>query len=556
MATASERGAGGPGRRDMQGGVLYVDQQSDLGEQAPRRIAGRYRLVRPVGQGGMGRVWLAYDEMLRRDVAVKELVASPGQSSAGQRELHERVVREARAIARLNHTNVVRIFDVLHVDGEPWIVMEFVASRSLQQVLVEDGPLAPCQAARIGLAVLAALRVAHLAGLLHRDVKPANVLLAEDGRVVLTDFGLATAPDDPGMTQTGIVLGSPEYLAPERAVAGPVGPAADLWSLGATLYAAVEGRPPYARASTLATLTALASERPAPAARAGAMAPVLHGLLRRNPSRRIDAEQAERLLRRAAAQHPSPSATAVPASRGITPPAGPERRPLDASEPITVAATGAGSRARRAWRRVLVAGMVAAALLAAGLTAYRLSLTVPASGATQAAARAMPAGTRAPAAASTPTTVATRSPAAPRSPNRSATATATTSPAPAPFTPIAVEAEDPHNLLTAPAQAVACGACSGGYRVRYIGGSGKVAVAAQIPVPGPRTITVDYETDGQREIKISSNGALILTRTVTGAGWDVPQTFRFTAVLDAGSVLLTFYDDTSPAPDIDKIIIS
>jgi serine/threonine protein kinase len=207
---------------------VQVDQQLDPGEDPPRRIAGRYRLVRSLGQGGMGRVWLAHDEMLRRDVAVKELVPSPSLSNADQRERYERAMREARAIARLDHPNVVRILDVLHVDGEPWIVMEFVASRSLQQVLVEDGPVPPVQAARIGLAVLAALRAAHQAGLLHRDVKPANVLLAEDGRVVLTDFGLATAPEDPSMTQTGIVVGSPEYLSPGRAVAGAAGPAADL----------------------------------------------------------------------------------------------------------------------------------------------------------------------------------------------------------------------------------------------------------------------------------------------------------------------------------------
>jgi eukaryotic-like serine/threonine-protein kinase len=223
----------------------------------------------------MGRLWLARDEMLCRDVAIKELVPPPGPTSGGQREMRERSMREARAIARLDHTNVVRIFDVLYADGEPCIVMEFVPSRSLDLVLSEDGPVAPAEVVRIGLAVLAALRAAHRTGLLHRDVKPANVLLADDGRVVLTDFGLAHGRDDPSMTQTGIVLGSPSYLAPERATDDVVGPAADLWSLGATLYAAVEGRPPYVRSSTLATLTALATEPPTPPTRAGALAPVL-----------------------------------------------------------------------------------------------------------------------------------------------------------------------------------------------------------------------------------------------------------------------------------------
>jgi serine/threonine protein kinase len=546
---------------------VYVDQQLDLGEQPPRRIAGRYRLVRPLGEGGMGRVWLAHDETLRRDVAVKELVPSPGLNSTDQREMHERAMREARAIARLDHANVVRILDVLHVDGEPWIVMEFVASRSLQQVLVEDGPLLPAQAARIGLAVLAALRAAHQAGLLHRDVKPANVLLAEDGRVVLTDFGLATTPEDPSMTQTGIVLGSPEYLAPERAVAGTVGPAADLWSLGATLYAAVEGRPPYARESTLATLTAIATELPAPAARAGAMAPALQGLLRKNPSRRIGAEEAERLLHRVAAQQPSPSATAVPASPPPLPPQSPQSQALDAPESIVAAAMTAEFRQHRTWRLLFVAVLIAAASLAGGLTAWRLPLAFPGSSPARSTAPAMPARTGAvatgdPTAAPTgnPTTAPTRSSATPRlgAPTGSAapTGTATTSPVPAQFAPMAVEAEDPGNLLTDPAQAVACAACYGGYRVRYLGGTGKVSVTRQIPVSGPRTLTVDYETDGQREIKISSNGTLILARTVTGSSWDVPQTFRFTAVLNAGPTVLTFYNDTSPGPDIDKVVIS
>jgi serine/threonine protein kinase len=358
---------------------MSVDQEPELGKLAERSIAGRYRLVRPLGEGGMGRVWLARDEMLRRDVAVKELVPSPGLGSDQQRELRERSIREARAIARLNHPNVVRIFDVLHADGEPWIVMEFVPSRSLQQVLSEHGPVAPAEAARIGLAVLAGLRAAHRVGLLHRDVKPANVLLADDGRVVLTDFGLATAPDDPSMTQTGVVLGSPSYLAPERAFDGVVGPAADLWSLGATLYTAVEGRPPYARASTLATLAALTTEPPAPAVRAGAMAPALEGLLRKDPSRRVGAEEAETLLRQAAAGQPASSATAPPVTLEMPLAQGPAPQPLDASAPVAALLTGAGSATRRGRRLVLVAGVVAVVLLAGGLAAHRLG-TWPKSG--------------------------------------------------------------------------------------------------------------------------------------------------------------------------------
>ncbi|WP_436970586.1 protein kinase domain-containing protein [Micromonospora avicenniae] len=249
----------------------------------------------------MGRVWQALDEMLQRDVALKELVAPAGLSDDELHEMRERSMREARAVARLGHGNVVRVFDVLLTDGDPWIVMELVPSRTLQQVLEADGPMPPARAARIGLAVLSALRAAHGAGILHRDVKPANVLLADDGRVVLTDFGLATLPGDPRMTRTGMVLGSPAYLAPERVTDGAVGPAADLWSLGATLYSAVEGRTPYSRSTPIATLAALATEAPPPPQQAGALTELLDGLLRRDPQQRISAEEADQLLARAAA---------------------------------------------------------------------------------------------------------------------------------------------------------------------------------------------------------------------------------------------------------------
>jgi len=266
----------------------------------PQLIGNRYRLVEPLGQGGMGRVWKARDEVLHRDVAIKELVAPPGLTEDERREMRERSLREARAIARLNHANVVRVFDVLRTDGDPWIVMEYIPSRSLQDVLATDGPVSPTRAAEIGLGVLGALKAAHRAGVMHRDVKPGNVLLGEDGRVVLTDFGLATVPGDPNVTRTGLVLGSPAYIAPERARDGTFGPEADLWSLGATLFAAVEGQSPFARPSAIATLAALATE-PTPVPRhAGPLKTVLAGLLQKDPALRINAETAERLLRRAA----------------------------------------------------------------------------------------------------------------------------------------------------------------------------------------------------------------------------------------------------------------
>jgi serine/threonine protein kinase len=284
-------------------------------------LAGRYRLRAPIGQGGMGRVWLATDELLGRDVAVKELVAPPGFTEAEVREMGTRAVREARAAARLNHTNVVAVYDVVVEGNAPWIVMEYVRARSLYQVVADTGPLDVPAVARIGLAVLAALRAAHAAGVLHRDVKPGNVLITDENRVVLTDFGLATIVGDPAVTRSGVVIGSPSYMAPERARDGEAGPAADLWSLGATLYFAVEGHSPYERGSALATITALATEDPPPATRAGALRPVLRGLLRRAPGTRLDAAEAERMLRAAAVAR-------VPRSRsGSTAPVPPADSP-------------------------------------------------------------------------------------------------------------------------------------------------------------------------------------------------------------------------------------
>ncbi len=248
----------------------------------------------------MGVVWLARDETLHRDVAVKEVVPPAGLTEDERAEMNARSLREARAIARLSHPNVVRIFDVVTVDGRPWIVMEYLSGKSLAALMTEQGRLAPAKVADIGLGVLAALRAAHGAGMLHRDVKPGNVMLGEDGRVVLTDFGLATLPGDPAVTRTGLILGSPSYISPERVEGGEVGPAADLWSLGATLYAAVEGQSPYARPNAMATLAALATEEPAPPRLAGPLKPLLVGLLRKDPRQRMGAAEAEQVLLRVA----------------------------------------------------------------------------------------------------------------------------------------------------------------------------------------------------------------------------------------------------------------
>ncbi len=262
-----------------------------------RLVAGRYRLAGQIGTGGMGMVWLARDEVLRRDVAVKEVVLPAGLTGAERAELMEGTLREARAAGRLSHPNVIQVYDVVMFEERPWIVMEYVPSRSLYQTIRADGPLPPRRVAEIGLSVLAGLQAAHRAKVWHRDVKPGNVLLAKDGRVVLTDFGLATYDGDGGVTRSGLILGSAQYISPERARDGVSGPEADMWSLGATLYAAVEGRSPYARESSMATLTALATVPPDTPRRAGPLRPVLLGLLRKNPRHRLTATETEKLLR-------------------------------------------------------------------------------------------------------------------------------------------------------------------------------------------------------------------------------------------------------------------
>jgi hypothetical protein len=263
-------------------------------------VAGRYRLISALGNGGMGTVWLAEDDILSRQVAVKEVSPPVGMTEHERELLRERTLREARTAARLGHPNVVTIFDVVEDDGRPWIVMEFVPSRSLRDVVDAEGPLSAQQAAAVGLQILAALRAAHALGIMHRDVKPGNVLIAADGRAVLADFGIARTQDSTALTTSGVLVGSPSYIAPERARGERGGAASDLWSLGATLYALVEGRPAYDRAGPLPTLMAVVNEDPDPPSRAGAMWPVIRGLLDHVPSRRLGPDEAERMLRQVA----------------------------------------------------------------------------------------------------------------------------------------------------------------------------------------------------------------------------------------------------------------
>ncbi|MGW2783887.1 serine/threonine-protein kinase [Streptomyces populi] len=298
-------------------------------------LAGRYRLVESIGSGGMGRVWRAHDEVLHRAVAVKELTAALYVAESEQSVLLARTRAEARAAARINHSAVVTVHDVLEHDGRPWIVMELVEGESLADAVKERGRIEPREAARIGLWVLRALRAAHAAGVLHRDIKPGNVLLGSDGRVLLTDFGIAQIDGDTTITRTGEVVGSVDYLAPERVRGHDPGPASDLWALGATLYTAVEGRSPFRRTSPIGTMQAVVEEEPAEPVNAGALGPVLAALLRKDPAERPGAEQAEQMLAEVAEGRPS----SAPRSYAPT-----GRTAYDTTEP----GTGTGTRAQTA----------------------------------------------------------------------------------------------------------------------------------------------------------------------------------------------------------------
>ncbi|WP_327412624.1 serine/threonine-protein kinase [Streptomyces sp. NBC_01233] len=354
-----------------------------------RLIAGRYRLLSRLGEGGMGTVWRARDETLHREVAVKE-VRAPAHLRAGDiARMYSRLEREAWAAARIPDRNVVTVHDVVMEDDRPWIVMELIRGRSLADLLRAEGPLTPRHAAHIGAEVLSALRAAHAAGVEHRDVKPANVLLADDGRVVLSDFGIAMVEGSTALTLTGEVVGSPEYLPPERALGRPSGPESDLWSLGVMLYAVVEGISPFRQDTALSTLRAVVDEEPPVPTRAGPLAPVIAGLLRKEPAERTPAAEAAGALRDIAHE---PDATTT-AARVLSAPAEPATpaapvpapAPVPTPEPATTTAEPAAAapspfahatsahatpeappRKRRTVAFV-AAGAAACALIAAGL---------------------------------------------------------------------------------------------------------------------------------------------------------------------------------------------
>jgi eukaryotic-like serine/threonine-protein kinase len=262
-----------------------------------RVIAGRYRLEAPIGRGAMGVVWRARDQLLDRDVAIKEVHIADTLTEAERATAFQRTLREAKTAARLNHPAVVTVYDVAEDEGRPWIVMQLVHAQSLDQVLATSGPLSPRRAADMARQLLSALSVAHAAGVMHRDVKPSNVLLGSDDRAVLTDFGIATFADDPKLTQTGMVMGSPGFTAPERIRGEDASPASDLWSLGATLFAAVEGHGPFEqRGGAITTMSAIINEEAPQAPAAGALGPVIAALLRREPVDRPDASAAARMI--------------------------------------------------------------------------------------------------------------------------------------------------------------------------------------------------------------------------------------------------------------------
>ncbi|MEU4563369.1 serine/threonine-protein kinase [Actinoplanes sp. NPDC023936] len=266
-------------------------------------VADRYRVVRPLAHGGMSRVWLATDDRagVPFQVAIKQCTLPEGLTPAQRDVIREWVFPEARAAARVRHPNLIHTFEVYPDEAGPWVVMEYVPSRSLLEIIESEGPLPPARVAGIGLAVLAALVATNDAGLLHQDVKPGNVLVGDDGRIVLTDFGPAvTTAGIKAFTDTGVVLGSPKYIAPERLFEHSSTVASDLWSLGATLYHAVEGRPPYLRSSTTEVLRDLADTEPDPPSLAGPLAPILAGLLRRDPSSRLSVTELEAKLRKVA----------------------------------------------------------------------------------------------------------------------------------------------------------------------------------------------------------------------------------------------------------------
>jgi eukaryotic-like serine/threonine-protein kinase len=306
---------------------------------ARRRVANRYELEEELGHGGMGVVWRATDTLLSRPVALKEVDLPRGGDAAGREGLRARVSREARAAARLSHPGVVTVYDIAHDGGRDFIVMELVSAPTLEELVRTGGPLSAQRAARLGLGLLDALEAAHRAGIVHRDLKPKNVMVREDGATKLADFGIASVQGDPRLTATGLVVGSPAYMAPEQVEAQDVSPATDLWALGATLWFAVEGQPPFG-GGEFQTLNAIVAGRPRPPQRLGPLAPVLARLLVKDPAGRATPTQLRPLLHQVASGQRVEAGQVPPGAPGAS---GPDRGGAGAWTGATVVVGGRGA---------------------------------------------------------------------------------------------------------------------------------------------------------------------------------------------------------------------
>ncbi|MDN7120209.1 serine/threonine protein kinase [Nocardioides sp. ChNu-153] len=330
----------------------------------PQIIAGRYRIEREIGRGGMGSVWLCHDEVLGRAVAAKQVGKLPGESTPDM----ARAMREARSLAALNHRNVVSVYDAIQDGDHIWMVMEYVAGRTLSQIVAEEGPLSPARVARIGAQVADGLVAAHHRGTVHRDVKPGNILVTEDDVAKISDFGIARTSGDDQLTRSDIVVGSPAFFSPELARGEEPSRAADVWALGATLYTAVEGAPPYPeQGNAIALLATIATQRPPQPQRAGVLGDVLARMMDPDPVSRWSMDDAAHALRRVAARHGS--GEALPRSGaflGPTTPASPaepvavpvatQTRP---APPPPVAPDPVDDRARRRWPLVAALALLA-----------------------------------------------------------------------------------------------------------------------------------------------------------------------------------------------------
>jgi serine/threonine protein kinase len=331
------------------------------GEPTGRRIANRYDLFESLGKGGMGVVWRGLDTTLQRQVAIKEVKVPPSIPPAQSEAVRARASREARAAARLGHRGCVTIFDVIEAEDTVFIVMELVQAPTLAELVRREGRLDARIAAEIGLDLLEALEAAHRQGIIHRDVKPANVMVPERGPAKLADFGIASLKGDPKITTTGVIMGSPPFMSPEQAMGREAGPATDLWALGATLYLAVEGRPPFDKGQPIPTLSSVLHDEPRPPGSAGALEPVLRALLQKDPGDRADSAEVRTMLSSIIGRPEDPASAQAPS----TPPPAREAEPESSArraEPETSAAQRQKSK-----RTLIAAGaLLAAALGAAG----------------------------------------------------------------------------------------------------------------------------------------------------------------------------------------------